>query len=293
MTIIETNMLTEHQQRKLISLQDACNRIEDLHNDTLLTNKFNLDRAMPCFFLGYSEDSERSRAPGALAAFLSLFHMEPQVMEITAFTSPGSRRNGYFTELFQAAMRQVRMLDVSTLLFQIESNSSSGMATLRAAFPAATFSHSEYLLSCTSRPGDGMQPLRMVRVDRDIIDLAVDIAVQTFRSDCDAERSHLEAVIDSGVDDAFIAYDGDEAIGICNRTLTEDSANLFGLGIKPSAQHRGYGKRMLSTMVRQMLDERTKVTLEVDTANPSALNLYLHGGFAIEFRTDYYALTLR
>ena len=52
MNIISTTNLNERQKQEILGLQALCNSFEGLHTETLLTNKINLDKQLPCFFLG-------------------------------------------------------------------------------------------------------------------------------------------------------------------------------------------------------------------------------------------------
>lgn len=293
LNIIETTTLTDGQQQEILDLQAICNSYENLHCETLLANTFNLDRQMPCFFLGYMDDEESSSSDGqSLVAFLSLFCPEPTEIEVMACTAPKARRKGWFTSLYQAALPHMTASSAYRVLFQIEPCSASALTTLHTVFPQATLSHSEYQLSCYKLPDADIQSLILKKVTQQNKDIAIHLAIETFQSVEIAERSHIETVMNETGQDAFIAYDEDTAVGICNRRLREDSAELFGLGVRPSLQHTGYGKRLLASMLRMTLAERPKTTLEVDSNNPPALNLYLHNGFSSDFQIDYYAVPL-
>lgn len=294
MQIIGTALLSEDQKQEIQALQSLCNAYEGLHSDTLLTNKFNLDKQMPCFFLGYDDDGDdlsRQANTGrrCLVSFLYLFFIDPSIIEITAFTAPSARCKGWYTKLYRAALPHMKTSSASRVLFQIEPVSDSGMKTLHEMFPEAVLSHSEYQLSCTSPLANDIIPLEMAEVTQQNKEIAIHLAIEIFQSDETVERSHIEAILAEDGNDAFIAYDGQLAIGVCNRVLEDDYAGLFGLGIRPASQHQGYGKRMLASMVRKALQERGKVTLEVDSSNPPALNLYLHNGFSINSQMDYYS----
>ena len=177
-------------------------------------------------------------------------------------------------------------------LFQIEPISESGMGTLRHKFPDAILSHSEYQLSCTASPPEEVGSLELVEVTQQNKEIAIHLAIETFQSVETAERSHIEAILGEDGNDAFIAYDGEVPVGVCNRVLEKDTAGLFGLGIRPSLQKMGYGKKLLASMLRKTLSERPRTTLEVDSNNPPALNLYLHNGFSIGFQMDYHAVPI-
>ncbi len=291
MNIISTTNLNERQEREILGLQALCNSFEGLHTETLLTNKFNLDKQLPCFFLGY-DDACTADGGTVLVSFLYLFFAEPSTIEIIAFTSPDSRKRGWFSRLYQAAFPHLKSSSVHKVLFQIEPISESGMATLHKTFPHATLSHSEYQLSCTALPPEEVGSVELVEVTQQNKEIAIHLAIETFQSVEAAERSHIDAILGEDGNDAFIAYDGEVPVGVCNRVLEKDTAGLFGLGIRPSLQRMGYGKKLLASMLRKTLSERPRTTLEVDSNNPPALNLYLHNGFSIGFQMDYHAVPI-
>jgi GNAT superfamily N-acetyltransferase len=78
-----------------------------------------------------------------------------------------------------------------------------------------------------------------------------------------------------------------------------ESVMINGLGILPEWRGQGLGRALLRGLIGIAASPRTlgvpqagEIRLEVDTGNPSALNLYLSEGFCETARTDYFRLRL-
>jgi ribosomal protein S18 acetylase RimI-like enzyme len=70
-------------------------------------------------------------------------------------------------------------------------------------------------------------------------------------------------------------------------------AGIYGFGVLPELQGRGFGRGALSSVTRALRDEGiSSVHLEVLVDNPAALHLYESCGFVLGGVEDYYQIPL-
>lgn len=280
MKIDTTNILSKDQKKQIEELQKICNDIENLESKAFLSNEINFDKTIPCFFLGY-EDSK-------LISFLTIFIPQKEEVEISAFTHPDYRRKGHFYELLEEAIKVLKSAKISKILFLIEPDSNSGKEVLKK-FPSAKWNRSEYTLSNKNKaivPVSQDLTLKLVSPKNKAICLK--LTEEIFNISEGENENFIQNAIDAPDREAYIAYYGQEPIGTFNLNYEDNTAFIYGLGISPYCQHKGYGKKMLKHSLNKVFMKVDKAILDVDSDNLSAYNLYVHNGFKVDFQIDYF-----
>ena len=285
MKIDRTNLLSKDQKKQIEELQKICNDIENLESKAFLLNEINFDKTIPCFFLGY-EDSK-------LISFLTIFIPQKQEAEISAFTHPDYRKKGHFYELLEETIKVLKNAEVSKILFLIEPNSNSGKEVLKK-FPSAKWNRSEYTLSNKNKaivPVNQDLTLKLVSSENKAICLK--LTEEIFNMSEGENENFIQNAINAPDREAYIAYCGQEPIGIFNLNYEDNTAFIYGLGISHYFQQKGYGKKMLKYVLNKVFMKADKAILDVDSDNPSAYNLYVHNGFKVDFQIDYFLYDYR
>lgn len=72
-------------------------------------------------------------------------------------------------------------------------------------------------------------------------------------------------------------------------SIENDEASIFGLGIAPQYQGKGFGRELLNLIAADLKNKGIEnITIEVDSTNKNAFNLYKKFGFEVETSFDYY-----
>lgn len=284
MNIKTTNTLTEEEKIEVKELEKVCNKAESLESEAFLSNEINFDKNIPCFYLGYEGND--------LVTFLTAFMPEKNEAEITAFTHPDYRRKDCFKKLLEKSTEILREAKINNILLLVEVNSKSGKEVLKT-FKDAKWVRSEYTLSNKNKvivPIDKNLSLELVTKRNK--DICLKLTNDIFKMEEGDNDNFLQNAIDAPDREAYIVYDNEVLIGTFNLNFKENKVFIYGLGIAPDYQKKGYGKKMLKHILNMVFEKGDKAVLDVDSDNPGAYNLYIHNGFEIDFQIDYFGYSL-
>lgn len=282
MNIVKTNSLSAVQVEEITQLETAAYKKYRLQNNVFLSNDINFDRRIPCFFLGYV--GER------LVSFLTLFIPTRQEAEITAFTHPDYCNKGCFTLLLDEAREVLGRVSICEVLFAVEPRSKSGMSVLKR-LGCYDPERSEYRMTVTSLDkAPDCSGIKIFDVDHSNKELFRTAVSVVFPNERDMDNFY-SSIVDSDLRHGYIIYT-DRPIGIFNLNMEHGAAMLYGVGIAEAYRGKGYGSKLMGHAMREGLRLADRITLDVDSDNPVAYNLYLKCGFKTNFQVDYYRYLL-
>lgn len=272
--IVSCTELTQAQCSEIEVLQNAVYAEEGLQNTAWLSNEINFDRSIPCFFLGYEQDS--------LVSFLTLFMPTRQVGEVTAFTSIPHRGKGYFTGLLNEAKTVLRKNAVRELLFATEPVSAGGMEYLEKHLLEAVHSHTEWRMF--RKPGLLPLPedITVERVTAQSLEEYMEISLHEY-----SDRDAALAAVRSEQRAAYLLRDNGKPVGVFE-LVQGDALTLCGVAVARVLRGRGYGNMLVRAALNLAHEVGKNVELDVDSENPPALHLYRKYGFQPIFEVQYW-----
>lgn len=283
MEITKLSRLTEDIIRQIRAVEAVCQAHDHLQGTMFLDTSLNFDPNMKTLFLLYKEDT--------LVSVLALFVPSKTEAEVSAYTLPDRRRKGYFKELLDAARTEMVKFGVPDLLFVCESNSEDGKKAIEAM--PVDYDFSEYLLrycgSLEDAKDDLLAKVKLYEAkEKDLEDL-VWLSREIFNNNPNDARRLIANAIESKSRIQYIAKLGDIPIGMGNAAMEADETSIFGFGVTPPFQGKGYGGTILRLILLDLKNRgRGKITLEVDSTNDKAYRLYQKCGFQMETAFDYF-----
>lgn len=245
-----------------------------------LSNEINFNQEIDCFYLLYDGDR--------LKSFLSLFIPMQNEAEVSAYTLPQFRRKGYFHTLFEKAAQELKKYGIASILFVQEPSGRAASEILKTY--GAGLSHSEYRMAyeCDDCPKSGSN-LRMEPAAQDHLAEMAALDAHLFDGSYDESLSLLAKSLESGDVKSYCAFWGDKLVGLCSASFQDDGVTIYGIGISPEFQGKGYGREMLNLLLERILAENPgEISLEVSSTNATAYQLYLTNGFHVKAQYDYY-----
>lgn len=276
MLIFEYNKLKNKQLKDIKELVSACNAYEGLERFPILEND-NLYEDMNCFYLYYEENK--------LISALIIDQPAFSEAEITGYTLPAFRRQGYFYELLEKAMNELAYYDIYKIVIVAEPKSKSGTA---AATALADYEYSEYMLlhdlSQTNKENINTN-IRFEEIrEVDTLDRSINCPDDSMNESMEAAKIAIQT--DRML--CLLAYLKEEPAGICSVSLEGDRAYLFGLYVLEKYRRKGIGYSFVQEIINiSHKAEKKGLMLQVGN-NTKALNLYLKSGFHIIEKFDYY-----
>lgn len=287
--------LNEKQAKKAQMLVKACREYEPLTLEPPLTAECGFDEKLPCFYLLY-ENNE-------LVSFLSLFLPEPYYGEAMGFTHPMARQRGYFSKLWDEALKKLdSYIEDMELLFVTDGNSKDALAALAAM--EGEYQYSEYLLEkdCSSltdalESGDsqeeGQSPsktpsLTLREAGKEDFSAAVSLHEAIFCDGTTASERMIREMFNSCGCRTFLAQAAGKTVGLFHLKEWDQGTYLSGFGIHPEFQGEGLGKKMLRAATTKLSPGHARLSLQVSSLDEAAFALYKGEGFEERSRRDYY-----
>lgn len=281
MTIKAYHSLSEKVVNEVLNLERVCLNYDNLKGSLFLDPSLNFDQSIKSFFLFYHK--------GELISMLSMFIPTKQEAEISAYTLPKFRENGYFKALLSNAMEELRKFNIPDILFVCESPSIPGKKVLKAL--NAKYEHTEYFMRFNQASYVAKNSYRLLWLKAELKDLEKTIltSMRIFDDSYEDAKNLLEKCFESDTREQYLAVLNDEIIGIGSANLEGEDVSIFGLGLVPEYRGKGFGKELLHLIIDNLLQRgRSDITIEVNSENANALGLYQKTGFYIEVAYEYY-----
>jgi len=281
MTIKAYSCLSEKANKEVLKLESVCIDHDNLSGCFFLDPSLNFDHRIKSFFLFYEK--------GELISMLSMFIPTKHEAEITAYTLPKFRGEGYFKLLLGKAVGELRKFGIPDILFVCESASIPGKQVIGAL--KADYKHTEYFLRFDKACYTSLNTYRLILIKAEQKDFerSTVATMKVFDDSYEESKSLIQNCFESDIREQYLAVLNDEIIGVGSANLEGEDVSIFGFGVVPEYRGKGYGKELLHLIVDSLLQRgRTEITIEVNSENTNALTLYKKIGFHIEVAYEYY-----
>lgn len=237
---------------------------------------------------------------GTLAGYLFMDHYDPKERETVILVHPAYRRRGIAHVLLAEAYEECRRAGVKRIILICERRAVAGKAFVEHFEARFDWAEHEMVLG-EFRPRDAHTSRLLFRpAELSDLDALVSIQASSFDEPEDAVRERLIrhwedqtskkyiAVLSAGPDDVATP------VGMLRLTDEEDETGIYGFGIAPAYQGRGFGRQMVEEAIRivRSADPQRSIMLDVDESNTRAYTLYLSCGFQVRATYDYYGLSV-
>ena len=233
----------------------------------------------------------RHHADGALVGVLTVQVGEPP--EVCLLVHPDHRRRGIGRGLLERAKAEL-VGGAGELLLTADARSDAGRAF--AAAVGASHRFSEYRMELERVPDDQAWPtlLALRPAGPDDADTFASIRAAAYGDPYNETRGRqVEAELREGRHRYYLAELDGRPIGTMRIFVHGASAAVTSFAVVRELQGRGFGRQILTRLVRQLAAEGwSSVQIEVETENRNALGLYRSCGFREVAAYDYHAIAL-
>jgi ribosomal protein S18 acetylase RimI-like enzyme len=276
--------LNEKQLKEIKGLEEECNRFEDLKmklNWDMLTSRAKNEVND---FLVYENDE--------LVGYLALYIFKGSEAEVSAMVHPNHRRKRIFRKLLSQARQELMVRDIPRFLFICDEKSKSGKGTMEAI--KAVYAFSEYGMTLQeAKPLSSSIEVTLKEANEEDLEDLVNMDVTCFRLNKEDTSILLQKQLGQPNRIHKVASINGKRIGKISVLVSEAEAYIYGFCVLSSYRGKGYGKAILKETVDQLIHGgHTKIALEVECKNKSALILYKRCGFEVEAGYEYYRLPI-
>ncbi|CDZ76283.1 ribosomal-protein-alanine N-acetyltransferase [Legionella massiliensis] len=279
--LICNNQLSTAELKALDNLASRCRAVDgDL--PPLYTHILEQKRLTDNNFLYFHEDN--------LIGFLSIYFFYTNACEVSVMISPAHRRRGFAKQLIKAALPVLLAKQVDTLLFSTPAVVNEGWLTRLGLH----YQNSEYHMERNS-----YEPILISKhaltirkaTEADIPALCA-IDEQCFPVDPEDMPMRFINLMNDSIYSVMIALKGSKAVGKAHIRWQSEEAVLSDIAVMPEYQSRGFGSELLAYCINHALMlGKTKLALDVETSNHSALNLYTRHDFKSVNAIDFWAIS--
>lgn len=276
--LIQAYFLTEEQLNELDRLCDACRKVDGNHV-AVYRHMLNLPRPIPCNILYY--DKQR------LVGFLRPFFFELSSCEIALMVDPEYRRRGIAREMFQTVQQYLFTDDIHKLTFSVPHDRNEDWLLSQGLTFQGSEYRMQYQISTQSEKKFTADDIRLATLE-DIPTLcAIDLAC--FSKKRPDLELHFTDLIEGDECEIYLINQNDTPVGKAHLFWYTDRVRLTDIAVLPQAQSRGFATRLIKHCIDLVLATGvTNITLDVETKNKNALNLYKKLGFAVTNAHDYW-----
>jgi len=282
MIIKSLNILSNEVINEILALVKVCKEDDNCNGSIFLDKSLNFNHDIKTTFLLYEN--------GELVSVLSIFCPRQQEAEITAYTLPYHRRKGYFTALLAKAIEELKTYQVPDLIFVFDAQSTSGKEV--ALKLNAQYDFTEYFMRFNKETYVAAVTLQRVKLQRpqlNDLNQLIDVSVHIFDNSYEDAENMVKNSFQSATREQFVALLGKEIIGMGSVGFEDSACSINGFGIVSESRGMGYGREFLQLIIDSLWQRgKQDITIDVNSNNRTAFELYKAGGFQVEIAYNYY-----
>jgi len=283
MIIRDFSKASEEAIKEIRQLESICKKHDKLVGDIFWDSSLNFEPDMKSLFLLYEDNK--------LISLLLMFVPTQSEAEISGFTLPEYRKKGYFKALLTKASNELKKYEVQDILFVCEPQSLDGKAVIKKL--EANYEFTEYSLKYNklniAYQNQHLNKIALYKPSLQDSKILINLRQQIFDDSYENAESRVIKSFESQCRIQHLAILDREFIGIGGISFEQDEAYIFGFGIIPKYQGKGFGKTMLKLMLKNLIEQNIeKIMIEVNSENERAFNLYKRCGFEVETAFEYF-----
>lgn len=275
-----TNQLNENQLKDLEQLTTLCKKT-DGSIPNLYTHLLAQARILPTITLYYEKEQ--------LTGFLSIYFFYDDAIEVTLLIHPEARRKGIAKQLLQSMLPLVEEHNYPKLIF----SSPAHLNDRWLPNLGFTYQQSEYYME-----RHNLNPLLDHQKQLTFRTATIkDIPQLCFLDEACFQKTHGELeprfqhILSDRHYQIMLAFDENNLVGKAHLRWQKQGATLSDIAVFPAKQGQGFGTALITYCINHALSEgKPHLSLDVETHNQKALELYTRLGFLTQNACDYWMI---
>jgi GNAT superfamily N-acetyltransferase len=282
-SIIQNHCLTDQQQKALNTLLMQCKQA-DLNTIPTYPHLLRKKRPLPGNLLYFQNNK--------LLGFLAAFFFYNEACEITLMVSKPFRRQKIATLMLKALIPLLESQRITNVIFSTPTCCNGDWLEKLGM----VYKGSEYQMQCThiiSPPINYDKFCVRMATHQDWASLSA-INEACFPTKRPGENPDFQLLLKNKEYQLFIIEQKGKIVGKLHMQRLENTVRFTDIGILPIQQNQGIGSYLLvSCMSYVQKTYGLPITLDVETSNRKALNLYLRQGFEMNNAYDFWIMPFK
>lgn len=225
-----------------------------------------------------------------LVGIMIIFLPTNKEVELSFITHPDFRKKGIFNLLFEETLSEIKKFSINSILVLTQNSSQALDHIIKKLELKYEFSEYYMIYPKTFEIPEFINPdLQLSEVIADEVEELARVGNITFEDDYSNSLSIIKASIEAEDKLQYSLKYKNKIIGLGAVTIEDDNLTIYGLGILPDYQGKGFGKALVYLILNDLKRFANKqISLEVNSENTVAYNLYKKLGFEVKTKYDYY-----
>lgn len=261
-------------------LSQICTQADGVAPPLQTVHNLNCHREMISWFLAYDESK--------LVGVLSVFQPMAKEAELSGFVHPQYRRQGIFSDLIALAKNEISCYGDTQILWMVNGGSEQGLHYVQnrgyhLKQIEYTLGYAEALIQPSSNI---VINLRRAQIE-DLETVAI-IQSSAFSEKQEDAIGIVTRILNDASRENFLGYYQDQPVASVSVFVEGQKANFNAVAVDSAFQGKGYGEAFMIQLMNHYLDRGYTLTLEVNSENNRAYNLYKKLGFITLEAIHYY-----
>jgi len=283
---LDIRKLTKFNEKVIKEIREVegiCKNHDGVNGSLFLDTSMNFHQDIKSIFLLYKDNR--------LVSLLTMFIPMNEEAEISAYTLPEYRRKGYFKRLLEEAIEEVKKYHIPYLMFICEPESNDGLETIKKLNAELDFT--EYSLRYNNPSSEmkieNVPNISLQRAEQNDLDGIISLSQEVFNDDYEVAKSIITKTLEANNRVQYVAKLEGKPIGIGSVSFENNEASIFGVGVSPKYQGKGFGRELIMLIINELKRKGIEnIMIEVDSLNERAFKLYKSCGFQVEASFHYF-----
>lgn len=225
-----------------------------------------------------------------LIAYAGICDFGGDLIEVNGMVHPDYRRKGIFTRIFSLVKDEFSKRDANEMLLLSDNSSEGGIEFIKKT--SNSYDHSEYdmNLDMNVKHEINFNDIIFRKASRSDAENMVKENFEFFgEHDFEGIADEKGAINSSSC--TYLIELNNVVIGKSRLEINENIGGIYGLEVLPDYRGKGFGRKLLLLSINKLKEKGVDyITLQVETNNKNALNLYTSCGFKENYTMIYYSI---
>ncbi len=272
--------LIEGETLFIKKLMEVCEIADGSTPSIQMIHTLNCHPAMKSWIRAFNQDR--------LVGVLSIFQPQEHEVEISGCVDPEYRGKGIFKALVEQALSEISTYGTPNILWMVNHSFAPSVAIMQRK--GLALKQTEYTMRYFGDPKTLKSSHAIALRRADISDCVVLAAIQAsaFSEKKDEALALAQRLLEDVTRENFLGLYEGKPLSAVSVFVEDSTANINALAVLPDHQGKGIGRAFMVSLIEYYADLGYELTLEVNSINARAFELYKHLGFQVLEAVDYY-----